>query len=173
MPVKAERLERRVPPFRGLPEGERVMLALSIAAGEMGSRIESILRTREPVLSHMRYNALRILRGEGEAGLSCTAIGSRLLVSPPDVTRLMDPLASRGLVSRAPDPEDRRVVIQRLTPRGESLLSALDDDLAVVYEAISAGLDERLVARLLDACERFIGVAEGLDVQREPASGER
>lgn len=139
------------------------MVALSIAAGEMGTRIEDILRSREPVLTHARYNALRILRGAGQAGLSCSDIGTCLLLSPPDVTRLMDPLVDRGLVTRAPDPDDRRVVLQKLTAGGRELLADLDRQLSTVYRAISSELGSELAERLVDGCERFIVVARALD----------
>lgn len=145
------------------------MLALSIAAGEMGTRIEDILRSREAVLTHARYNALRILRGAGRAGLSCSDIGARLLLAPPDVTRLMDPLVDRGLVSRAPDPDDRRVVLQRLTAAGTDLLADLDRRLSTVYRAISSGLGSELAGRLIDGCERFISIAHDLDATGEGA----
>ena len=156
-------LEERVPPFRKLHRGEQVMLAVSIAAGEMGSRIEAILRDREPILSHARYNALRILRGSSDTGLSCTEIGERLLLAPPDVTRLIDPLVRLGLVSRAPNPTDRRVVLQRLTPEGSELLAELDRELATIYRAIIQGLGSELANELVEACERFIEVARTMD----------
>lgn len=159
MPAKSE-LERRVPPFRRLHRGEQAMLALSIAAGEMGTRIETILREREPVLSHSRYNALRILRGANPGGLSCSEIGTRLLLPAPDVTRLMDPLVQRGLVTRTPDPSDRRVVLQELTRAGTNLLSNLDQDLSVVYNAISRGLGPRLLNCIVESSERVIATAQ-------------
>lgn len=155
-------LEEKVPPFRRLARGEQLMLAISIAAGEMGSRIERILRVHESVLSHARYNALRILRGAGPEGLSCTEIADRLLLTPPDVTRLMDPLVRRGLVSRAPSPTDRRMVLQRLTARGRSLLAELDTALSAVYETIAEGVGPEAIDEVVRGCERLITVARRL-----------
>lgn len=163
MQTSTSALDERVPPFRALHRGEQLMLAVSIAAGEMGRRVEDHLRSREPVLTHTRYNALRILRGAAGTGLSCSDIGGRLLLSPPDVTRLIDPLVDRGLVTRAPDPADRRVVLQRLTVAGEELLADLDKQLSTVYDAISSGLGPELADRLVDGCERLIAVARGLE----------
>lgn len=168
MPATNE-LERRVPPFRRLHRGEQAMLAISIAAGEMGTRIERILREREPVLSHSRYNVLRILRGANAGGLSCSEIGTRLLLPAPDVTRLMDPLVQRGLVTRTPDPTDRRVVLQELTPAGATLLSDLDQDLALVYKAISRGLGLKLLNGIVEGSERFIAIAD--ELYPSPTSG--
>jgi len=159
MASAAGTLEARVPPFHDLHPGEQVMLALSIAAGEMGTRIERVLRAHDPMLTHARYNALRILRGAGEDGLSCSDIGARLLIAPPEVTRLIHPLAERGYVARFPDPDDRRVVLHRLTVAGVELLADLDRQLARIYDGILTGLGAEVVESLVDGCERFIELA--------------
>src|ERR1035438_4656517 len=52
------------------------------------------------LLSATQYNVLRILRGAGDQGASCKDIGSPLLTRDPDITRLMDRLEERGLVTR-------------------------------------------------------------------------
>jgi MarR family transcriptional regulator, 2-MHQ and catechol-resistance regulon repressor len=52
-------------------------------------------------------------------------LGELLLVSRANVTGLVDCLARRGLVERAPDERDRRVRLVRLTRAGARLLEAL------------------------------------------------
>jgi DNA-binding MarR family transcriptional regulator len=78
------------------------------------------------LLSATQYNVLRILRGAGKAGASCKDIGARLVARDPDITRLMDRLEQRGLVSRDRAKEDRRVVTHRLTGAGLELVNELD-----------------------------------------------
>src|SRR5688572_14320710 len=54
-------------------------------------------------LSETQYNALRILRGakdEGDGGLPCGEVANRMITRDPDVTRLLDRLEKRGMVSR-------------------------------------------------------------------------
>ena len=41
-------------------------------------------------LSRTQYNVLRILRGAGEDGLTCSATAERMVSRDPDITRLMD-----------------------------------------------------------------------------------
>jgi DNA-binding MarR family transcriptional regulator len=77
-------------------------------------------------LSATQYNVLRILRGAGEAGVSSKDIGSRMLARDPDITRLMDRLEGRGLVSRGRAKEDRRIVTHCLTEAGLDLVNELD-----------------------------------------------
>ena len=51
-------------------------------------------------LTGTQYNALRILRGAGEAGLACGEIADRMVTRDPDITRLLDRLDKQGLISR-------------------------------------------------------------------------
>jgi DNA-binding MarR family transcriptional regulator len=82
-------------------------------------------------LSATQYNVLRILRGAPE-GLPCGEIGSRMITRDPDITRLLDRLESRGLISRRRETRDRRTVLVWITPVGLKLLEKLDSP---VHEA--------------------------------------
>ncbi len=77
-------------------------------------------------LSGTQYNILRILRGAGEKGLACREVGDRLISRDPDITRLLDRMESRGLIARARESQDRRVVKTRITAEGLRLLDELD-----------------------------------------------
>lgn len=77
-------------------------------------------------LSATQYNVLRILRGAPE-GLACGEIASRMITRDPDVTRLLDRLEKRGLISRCRETKDRRTVMARITPDGLKLLARLDE----------------------------------------------
>lgn len=77
-------------------------------------------------VSMTQYNVLRILRGSPE-GLPCGEIGSRMITRDPDITRLLDRMEKRGLISRWREERDRRMVLARITREGLELLSRLDD----------------------------------------------
>jgi DNA-binding MarR family transcriptional regulator len=83
-----------------------------------------VLKTED--LSATQYNVLRILRGAPE-GLACGEIASRMITRDPDVTRLLDRLEMRGLISRCRATQDRRTVRARVTPEGLKLLTRLDE----------------------------------------------
>src|SRR5678809_372016 len=74
-----------------------------------------------------QYNVLRILRGAGPDGLPTLSIGERMIEQTPGVTRLIDRLERKGLVTRTPCPKDRRRVFCKITPKGLDLLKELDD----------------------------------------------
>jgi DNA-binding MarR family transcriptional regulator len=54
-----------------------------------------------------------------------------MVTREPDVTRLLDRLEHRGLVSRRRSATDRRVVEARITDAGLELLAALDEPVDV------------------------------------------
>ena len=64
-----------------------------------------------------QIKTLTLLRHQGpqRMGSIATYLGSTLSSS----TSIIDRLVDKGLVERVPDPDDRRVVICQLTPRGQ------------------------------------------------------
>lgn len=83
-------------------------------------------------LSHTQYNVLRILRGASE-GLPCGEIASRMITRDPDITRLLDRMEKRGLISRARESRDRRLVLTRLTPEGLKVVDRLDEPVQKIH----------------------------------------
>jgi len=83
-----------------------------------------VLKTED--LSATQYNVLRILRGTPE-GLPCGEIACRMITRDPDITRLLDRLEKRGLISRCRETKDRRLVMARITPHGLRALANLDE----------------------------------------------
>jgi DNA-binding MarR family transcriptional regulator len=132
-----------------------VLVSLLRTAGLLARPIDDLLRPAD--LSHATYNVLRILRGAGAGGLPCREIGPRLVTREPDVTRLLDRLEKRGLISRARDATDRRVVTIRITTAGLAQLDQLDLDRRG-YEALApafAALSAEDITTLLTLLERL------------------
>ena len=77
-------------------------------------------------LTPQQYNALRLLRGEGEGKLATLALAARLVSRAPDITRLLDKLEERGLIERERPADNRRMVLIGLTDAGRALLADLD-----------------------------------------------
>ncbi len=105
-------------------------------------------------LSPAQYNVLRILRGCPE-GLTCGEIGNRMITRDPDITRLLDRMEKRNLISRGRDDKDRRVVLTRITAKGLDLLAGLDQPVRGMHRKLLGHLGaERLrtLRQLLDAC---------------------
>ncbi|MGA2923312.1 MAG: MarR family transcriptional regulator [Candidatus Sulfotelmatobacter sp.] len=110
-----------------------------------------VLKTED--LSSTQYNVLRILRGSPQ-GLPCGEIASRMITRDPDITRLLDRLEKRGLISRCRETEDRRMVMARVTPDGLKLLARLDDPVQETHRQQLSHLGRerlRALAELLHA----------------------
>jgi DNA-binding MarR family transcriptional regulator len=76
-------------------------------------------------LSDPQYNALRILRGEGQP-MQVYQIAERMVTPQTDITRLIDRLEKSGFAERERCGEDRRVVWVALTDKGKAVLRKLD-----------------------------------------------
>ena len=116
-------------------------------------------------LSPTQYNVLRILRGEkagccagghvdpAARGIACREIGERLITRDPDITRLLDRLESRGLITRGRDEKDRRVIAIRITEAGLELLAQLDEPVKAMHKKQLAHMGEDKLRQLLGLLE--------------------
>jgi len=105
-------------------------------------------------LSPAQYNVLRILRGSPE-GLTCGEIANRVITRDPDITRLLDRMEKRGLISRSREERDRRVVLTRITAEGLDFLGSLDQPVRDMHRRLLGHLGAaRLVVlrELLKLC---------------------
>jgi DNA-binding MarR family transcriptional regulator len=102
---------------------EATFLDLLRTTDMLSRGLDHILKAAD--LSPTLYNVLRILRG-APVGLPCGEIANRMITRDPDVTRLLDRLEKRALISRSREIKDRRTVVARITPAGLKLLSRLD-----------------------------------------------
>jgi len=82
--------------------------------------------TRPWGVTSTQYNVLRILRGAQPRGLSCSAIGERMITAVPDITRLLSRLTSLKLIRQQRDKKDRRVVWTHISASGMELLRQMD-----------------------------------------------
>jgi DNA-binding MarR family transcriptional regulator len=143
-------------PFASLEE--EVFLNLHRTADALLHGLEAALK---PVgLSASQYNVLRILRGAEAEGLACREVAERMVTRDPDITRLLDRLEARGLVIRARDRADRRVITVRITPEGLRLLQALEAPVAELPRRQLGHLDEaqlRTLIELLQAARERAG----------------
>ena len=108
---------------------------------------------RPHLLSATQYNVLRILRGAGDKGASCKDIGRRLVARDPDITRLMDRLEQRELVTRDRAKEDRRVVTHRLTRAGLQLANELDRPIGALHRKIMGHMKAAKLRELIGLLE--------------------
>jgi DNA-binding MarR family transcriptional regulator len=89
-------------------------------------------------LSMWEYIALSELGRR--AAPSQLALARRIGYDKTRLIALLDGLTGRGLIERAPDPEDRRAHVIELTPKGTKLLDATRRDIRAMEKGLLAGL---------------------------------
>ena len=77
------------------------------------------------------------------------------------LTRLIDQMVERGLVSRQRSESDRRVVSLALTPRGSSLVEALAPRVMHFWNKLLSGFSHQEIDTLIALLTRLVIVAEG------------
>ena len=77
------------------------------------------------------------------------------------LTRLIDQMVKRGLVSRRRSERDRRVVSLALTPRGSSLVEALAPRVMHFWNKLLSGFSHQEIDTLIALLTRLVIVAEG------------
>lgn len=149
--MKSQAPSRREPKVRPTLE-EATFLELLRTTDMLSRGLAHLLKGED--LSANQYNVLRILRGAPQ-GLPCGEIANRMITRDPDVTRLLDRLEKRGLISRCRETKDRRTVTARITAEGLKLLARLDEPIQSGHRRQLGHLGrERLrsLTELLQAC---------------------
>ena len=77
-------------------------------------------------LTSQQFNVLRILKGAHPKVCSAGYIKDVMIDKSPDLTRLIDRLISKGLVSRCVCPDNRRKLDITITDKGISLLNKIN-----------------------------------------------
>ncbi len=125
-------MSRRTASHPPLPMEDRIFISLQKTADSLGLEAEQLLKTHG--LTGTQYNVLRILRGAEPEGLACRGIGERMISHDPDMTRLLDRMEKRGVITRARQTQDRRVVKTRITAAGLVLLKSLDQPVRELHK---------------------------------------
>ena len=108
---------------------------------------------KEHQLTSTQYNMLRILRGAGSGGVTCSQATERMLTPDPDITRLLDRMEAQGLIYRDRTKEDRRVVITRLTDAGLDLTNRIDAPLHQLFQRCLGRISRHRLKDLIDTLE--------------------
>jgi len=153
-------------PVEGPELVERIMADFHVAIREI--RCAGTERLVKAGVSMTHLHVMDLLSRHGETSMS--RIAELLDVSLSNATGLIDRMAERGLVERVRVPDDRRMVLVRLSDGGKAQLEALEILKHDLIKKILARMDavqlERLSQSLSDVHEAVSGLiaAEGTDI---------
>jgi DNA-binding MarR family transcriptional regulator len=109
-------------------------------------------------LALTEYDVLLRLAREDDGALRMTDLADRVLMSPSGLTRLVDRLATRGMVDRREDPEDGRVALASITSRGRrALRNAARTHLRGIREHFTGKLTQAQLDQIASALEAVTG----------------
>jgi DNA-binding MarR family transcriptional regulator len=137
------------PPFSSVEEEALLNLLRTADCLQRGFH----LKTRDWGVTSTQYNVLRILRGAQPDGLTCSAIGSRMITAEPDITRLLARLKALKLIRQQRDRHDRRVVWTRISQAGLKLLREMDPVILQVPKDLLGHLSGAELAELIRLLE--------------------
>ena len=128
----------------------------------------ALLRARERVMGPIRnllsdsdlteqqWRVLRVVRESG--GIDPTQISDQACLLLPSLTRILQKLDEKGLISRSRDQVDRRRQVIRITAAGEKIIDAnMAASLAIVTRTRDKMGEERYEA-LLDLLNELDGI---------------
>lgn len=136
---------------KDIPE-ENLYLTLIQTADQLSKNVDDLMKKHG--VTQQQYNVLRILYVRGGDGLRCQQIAERLITRVPDVTRLLDRLHERDLITRRRPPEDRRVVLVNLTNPGKTLWHTIDQEIVQFHRDQFGHLNPSEIHTLRELLER-------------------
>jgi DNA-binding MarR family transcriptional regulator len=104
----------------------------------MWARMESELAKTGHDLNFSQFITIKYL-ANGTASVGELARAAYL--HPGAMTRLLDKLEARGILTRVADPSDRRALHIHLTPVGEAMWNDINESAQRVHAQATAGLD--------------------------------
>ena len=124
-------------------------------------------------LSYAQFGLLFAL--EGGTALSARSLAEAASLSPASVTQMLDALESNGLVARTRSAEDKRVVLNELTDKGQVAIEQVRARMEPAWRAALADFsDEQLLtaAAVLDALTGCFGAIAEAKSDAVGVSGE-
>ena len=128
---------------------QKAVLNLIYTTSWMQGKQKDIFKTFNITLQ--QFNILRILRGQHPSSTSATEIKSRMLDKNSDVSRLLDRLLAKKVITKRVSPNDKRAADVNLTEEGLELLKAIDKKQSQIDNVLLLTEEEALMlSDLLD-----------------------
>jgi DNA-binding MarR family transcriptional regulator len=122
-------------------------------------RVAAMAALADHDVTPSQVRAIRVLAAHepGSGGVRAKELAERLKIAPRSATEVIDALEDKGLVSRSPDPGDRRATLVALTDAGRALAEEVRRTRGVeserIFDRLTASEREhlaRILAKLQD-----------------------
>jgi DNA-binding MarR family transcriptional regulator len=133
---------------------ENIMIAV-VRAAEIFKRMVSAI-FREYDLSFPQYNVLRVLDASKEGQSRITDVSRIMLVPGANMTGLAKRLEKNGFIIRKSDPNDERVTVLEIMPKGKKVLANIEKDRDNYLHAMLKGFPEQEKREILNKVKQLI-----------------
>lgn len=120
-----------------LSEDEKIIMAIVRAAESFKRAASSLFKKHD--LSFPQYNILRVLDASDGGQARITEVGRIMLVSVANMTGLAKRLEKNGFILRKSDPNDERVTLLHITPKGKNVLAEIEPSRKELLEKMLQG----------------------------------
>ncbi|MVZ64403.1 MarR family transcriptional regulator [Sphingobacterium sp. DK4209] len=107
-------------------------------------------------LTLQQFNVLRVLRGQYPNPVTNNLLKERLLTKTPDISRLVDRIVTKGLVTREKNSIDKRAVDLVITQKGLNLLEEIESSM-MLDDLLPNHITEKECLLLSELLDKFRG----------------
>lgn len=94
--------------------------------------------------------------------LSLGRLASLVKVTPPAASAIVDKLVEKEVLTREPDPEDRRRVVLRTHPRAEAMFNAFNREFRAAFDSVADRVGDQNVAKWYEVMLEIREILEGV-----------
>ncbi len=145
-----KRLEDEIKQKTFKSEKEKVLVNLIFTYNYFQHTFESLMNPFK--ITPQQYNILRILKGQYPNAISLKEIKNRMLDKNSDVSRVVERMRKKNILTRTTNPNNRRAVEIKITQQGITLLEKIAPQLENYHNTLVQLNDKelKLLNQLLD-----------------------
>ncbi|GGE30459.1 MarR family winged helix-turn-helix transcriptional regulator [Sphingobacterium cellulitidis] len=113
-------------------------------------------RANAKQITLQQFNVLRVLRGQYPKPVTNNLLKERLLTKTPDISRLVDRIVSKDLVSREKNSVDKRAVDLLITEKGLELLQEIETEM-MLDDVLPQNITAEDCLKLSELLDKFRG----------------
>ena len=147
-----------------LSADEKVLMAI-VRAAEIFKRNHSAV-FRNYGLSFPQYNILRVIEASRNNQSKMSDVSRIMLVPGANITGLAKRLEKDGFIIKKSNPEDDRVTLLEITPKGKKTLQKIESEKNRRLELMLGNLSQKEKAGLLDLVKRIL--KNGMPPRKSP-----
>lgn len=132
---------------------QRAYLNIVFTANWLESDMQQKLKSYN--ITTPQFNVLRILRGQKGKPISAFGIQERMIHRTSNVTRILEKLVEKGLVSRQSNAANRRMIDVTLTEEGLELVNSTDNIILDTYQHMRRVISEREAEHIGNCLDRL------------------